>query len=426
MWRDTLYFREYLEMDENRYDSLKVEIPLPKSVHALSDLFAQAGASLLVAGGAVRDFGFHHFHGDKYDPKDFDVATEAPPKKVLEILNSPQAKSLGIKAFPKGEAFGVISAVIDGEEYEIATFREDWYDPESGDGRRPDQVSFSTPAKDAQRRDLTMNALFYDIQSKEIRDYNLDAEGQGIGLKDIRDRIARPVGKARDRFREDKLRIPRLVRFFSRFNPGDIMAHLDQDTLAAIDEFKHLAGVSPERIANEFIAGLGKAKNPANYVMNYYVTGLMPAVFPGLNVRKEEIAQLGNSRNIKVVLAWLFRHENPKVARQRLNQMKYPNDVADAVAYLLKLHKFDDAQVAPMLKQRDLYKQLEDEPKQQAAWASQQKDVKDFGQVSGQDFDHFMSYQPTVRSQDFMHLQGKAISDAMSAAEAEAYRKSRK
>src|ERR1019366_5975920 len=115
---------------------------------------------------------------------------------------------------------------------------EEWYDPEAGDGRRPDEVRFSTPAKDASRRDLTMNALFFDIKAKQIRDYNMDENGRGQGFADIKAKVARPVGNARDRFREDKLRIPRLVRFFCRFNPGEMVRHLDQDTLTAISEFK--------------------------------------------------------------------------------------------------------------------------------------------------------------------------------------------
>ena len=135
-----------------------------------------------------------------------DLATEAPPQEVLALLRRPEARRAGITSFPKGEAFGVISAQIGGQEFEIATFREEWYDPDAGDGRRPDQVRFSTPAKDAQRRDLTINALFHDIQRKEIRDYNLGADGKGQGIEDLRRKVVRPVGDPRKHFREDKLR----------------------------------------------------------------------------------------------------------------------------------------------------------------------------------------------------------------------------
>ena len=63
-----------------------------------------------------------------------------------------------------------------------------------------------------------MNALFYDIHGKEIRDYNVDEQGKGKGFADIRNKTTSMVGNAQDRFREDKLRIPRLVRFFSKYN----------------------------------------------------------------------------------------------------------------------------------------------------------------------------------------------------------------
>ena len=419
----TLKFRGFLETVEEKFHSINADIPLPAAVYTLSELFARQGASLFAVGGVIRDFLYSHHHGGNFSPKDVDLATEAPPKKVMSILGSQLAQSHGIKAFPKGEAFGVISAVIDGEEYEIATFREDG---QYTDGRRPDSVSFSTPAKDAQRRDLTYNALFYDIHKKEIRDYNLNQDGEGQGIQDIKNLVARPVGNARDRFREDKLRIPRLVRFFSRFNPGYIMQHLDKDTLAAIEEFKDLAGVSPERIAAEFTGGLQKAASPVNYLKNYQATGLLPAVFPGLKVDMHDVDRIGNIKNIKAVLAWLLKQDDPKAVRIQLNRIKYANDVSDAAAFLVKLYRFDVAQVAQLLKHRDLYKQLENPQHQEMGRQVLMTDVMDFAKISGKEAElqHFLSYQPTVKSQDFMHLKGKAISDAMSGAESAAYQRS--
>lgn len=418
-----LKFRGFLETVEEKFHSIQADIPLPAAVYTLSELFARQGASLFAVGGVIRDFLYSHHHGGKFSPKDVDLATEAPPEKVMAILSSPAALEQGIKTFPKGEAFGVISAVVDGEEYEIATFREDG---QYTDGRRPDSVSFSTPAKDAQRRDLTYNALFYDIHKKEIRDYNLNQDGEGQGLQDIKNLVARPVGNARDRFREDKLRIPRLVRFFSRFNPGYIMQHLDKETLAAIEEFKDLAGVSPERIAAEFTGGLQKAASPVNYLKNYEATGLLPAVFPGLQVDMHDVDRIGNVKNIKAVLAWLLKRDDPKAVRIQLNRLKYANDVSDATAFLVRLYRFDVAQVAQLLKHRDLYKQLDSPELQAAGQKVLTTDVLDFARISGKESElqHFLNYQPTVKSQDFIHLKGKAISDAMSGAEAAAYQRS--
>ena len=416
-----IQFKGFLETVEEKYDSIHADIPLPKAVYILSELFTQNAASLFAVGGVIRDFLYSQHHGGKFSPKDVDLATEASPDKVLSILNSPNSLAQGIKTFPKGEAFGVISAIVHGEEYEIATFREDG---NYTDGRRPDSVSFSTPAKDAQRRDLTYNALFYDIHKKEIRDYNLNDNQKGQGLEDIKNLVARPVGNARDRFQEDKLRIPRLIRFFSRFNPGDILNHLDRNILDAIQEFKDLAGVSPERISAEFMGGLQKSANPVNYLKNYEAVGLIPAVFPGLEIDLHDVDRIGNIKNVKAVLAWIFKNDDPRVVRMQLNRLKYPNDIADSVSFLLKLFKFNVSQIAQLLRYRDLYKQL-DFPLQGAAKASLEQDVRDFAQISGKEseLNHFLGYQSNVKSQDFMHLNGKAMGDAMNKAEIENYAK---
>lgn len=422
-----LQFRQYLENDEEKYDSIQADIPMPRPVYILSELFSKHGKSLFAVGGAVRDYLMHKFHdpNGKYAPKDVDVATDAQPKEVLAILNSHEARVQGIKAFPKGESFGVISAVVDGEEYEIATFREEWYDPDQGDGRRPDQVTFSTPGKDAQRRDLTMNALFYDIHNKEIRDYNLDPQGRGLGLTDIRNQVARPVGNARDRFREDKLRIPRLIRFFSRFNPGDIRQHLDQDVLNAIEEFKDLAGVSPERTAAEFLAGLKHAQSPAAYLGNYQVLGLLPILFPKLKVGN--IQQIGQARNPKAVLAWILMGNNPKTVRAELNAQKYSSDVFDSVAWLVDLFQNHPERIRSFLIARDIWKQQKTPELQQNRKLEIEKDVRDLAAIAGRgDMEHFLEYEPTVRfdQQKYGHLKGPAITKTMDDEEAANYRKS--
>src|ERR1035437_5081483 len=113
---------------------LKFKIELPPNIAILHNAFKVAGKKLYVVGGAVRDAVL----GKK--PKDFDVATDAKPDEVMILLSN-----AGIKSIPKGESFGVVSAIMgpDGnrEEYEIATFREESY--EGGDGRRPTSVSYS-------------------------------------------------------------------------------------------------------------------------------------------------------------------------------------------------------------------------------------------------------------------------------------------
>ena len=408
---------------EEKFESLKADIPLPIEVYTLEKLFSQNKKSLFAVGGAVRDYlYFIHHGGEKYEPKDIDLATEATPDKILAILQSSQALIKGVKTFPKGEAFGVISAVINGREMEIATFREDG---KYTDGRRPDSVNFSTPGKDAQRRDIYINALFYEINKKEIRDYNLNDKGQGQGLLDIKNLVARPVGKAHDRFQEDKLRIPRLIRFFSRFNPGYVVQHLDKEVLEAIEEFKDLAGVSPERIATEFIGGLQKALAPVNYLINYQATGLMPFVFPNMQVDMRDVNRIGNIRNPHAVLAWLFKNENATNARIKLNKLKYSNEIADAVAFLINLYQFDISRIAQLLKYRDLHKQLESPESQMAGKDAMTKDVLDFAKIAGKELElqKFLNYQQIANSQNYPNLKGKELGSALKSAEINAYKK---
>ena len=410
------------------FDHIDADIPLPKAVRTLSNLFTLHGAELLVAGGVVRDYLFHLWHGSPFDPKDVDLATAALPWEVVRILNSKEAKEFGVTCFPKGEAFGVISALVDGVEFEIATFREEWYDPDAGDGRRPDKVAYSTPENDAKRRDLTINALLYDLGSKQIRDYNLDAQGLGQGFDDIRNKVARPVGSARERFREDKLRVLRLVRFFCRFNDGNIFRSLDGQTLEAIEEFRDLKGVSPERIANEFVAGLKKCLDSTHYLQTCYSLGLFPVILPHLVIEDNSVLEVGDCRNLKAVLGWLFIFKTGSV-RQQLNDAKYPNDVADSAQFLAEWYNSCHARfggVAGLLKKRDLYKQLEGE-KREESLATFQKDLRDFARIAGleDEAEFFLAYQSPVKTQDFLHLNGRAIGEAIAAAEADAYRKAR-
>ncbi|MEI6517041.1 MAG: CCA tRNA nucleotidyltransferase, partial [bacterium] len=103
----------------------------------------EAGFIAYWAGGCVRDLiiGRH--------AKDFDIATNAVPDKVVELFPG---------AVAVGKCFGVVRVPVEGNWYEVATFRQD---AEYLDGRRPSAVTFSDPETDAQRRDFTVNALFY-------------------------------------------------------------------------------------------------------------------------------------------------------------------------------------------------------------------------------------------------------------------------
>lgn len=318
---------------------VQTQIPLPAHVFKLSSIFKANGFVLYVVGGAVRDFLMHQQSGSAgvYSPKDVDLATDAPPRDVATILTHAKVRN-----FEKGESFGVWVAHIDGEDYEIATFREDG---QYTDGRRPDSVQWATPESDYKRRDLTMNALFYEIpvsaeEQGEIIDY-----GGGIGLEDIKAKRVRVVGDPYDRFGEDKLRIPRIVRFHSRYNEGDVREVLDGRTHAAIMKFRDLRahGVSGPRIQQEFVAGLKKAMSVPSYLKNYENLGLMGEVFPGIPYELDLVDRLHETNNPIIVLALLFRKNMPDSriihTRNALNRLDWPNEIVDEVMFLLRFRQ---------------------------------------------------------------------------------------
>lgn len=183
---------------------------------------SEAGFLAYLAGGCVRDALLNKA------PKDFDIASNATPEQV---------KALYPESLDIGAHFGVSILPRKGFQIEVATFRSDGI---YQDGRHPETVKFSSPERDAQRRDFTVNALFYDVGEKRILDYV-------GGQKDLGDQILRCVGDPKQRFAEDQLRILRALRFTAQLGFS-----LDPITKRAIHEFKNpLENISRERVIEE-------------------------------------------------------------------------------------------------------------------------------------------------------------------------------
>ena len=186
----------------------------------------QAGYEALWAGGCVRD----QLLGRR--PKDYDVATSAKPKEIRDVFGRG-------RTLPIGAQFGVITVVgpKSAGQIEVATFRED---AEYSDGRHPDAVVFSSAEADAQRRDFTINGLFYDPLEERVIDYV-------GGLEDLAQQRIRAIGSADERIAEDKLRMLRAVRFAATFD-----FQLDAATMSAVvRNSEQITVVSPERIVAE-------------------------------------------------------------------------------------------------------------------------------------------------------------------------------
>ena len=183
----------------------------------------EAGYLAYFAGGCVRD----RILGR--EPKDYDIATNATPEQAARLF--PGAHTVGAH-------FGVVLVRVGGEALEIATFRTDG---SYRDGRRPESVSYSTPEEDAQRRDFTINGLFYDPDTDTVIDF---VGGQA----DLKAGVLRAIGDPAARFAEDRLRLMRAVRF--AVTTGFT---IDPATWQAMcDAAPSLGEISIERIREEF------------------------------------------------------------------------------------------------------------------------------------------------------------------------------
>jgi len=184
----------------------------------------EAGYTALFAGGCVRDM----VRG--VEPRDYDIATTATPEQVQRLFP---------RTIPVGAQFGVVLVQEGDHQFEVATFRTD---EAYLDGRRPTAVQYGTPEQDAQRRDFTINGLFYDPFTDKILDY---VGGQA----DIARKLIRTIGEPRQRFAEDKLRLLRCVRFAS-----NLEFEIEPATATAVREMSaQIDVVSAERIRDELI-----------------------------------------------------------------------------------------------------------------------------------------------------------------------------
>jgi len=216
-----------------------------------------AGHRAYLVGGCVRDLLLG------VAPKDYDISTDARPDRIMDLF--PKSGSVGAH-------FGVVLVRNVFAQVEVATFRSD---QEYSDGRRPDAVHFEAdPAKDAQRRDFTINGLLLDPDSGEV----LDFVG---GRADLESRVIRAIGDPEARFREDHLRLLRAVRFAAR-----LQFQIEPVTLAAIRrDHKLILKVAAERVRDELVRIL--TEGGARYGFELLdATGMLPDILPEVAAMK--------------------------------------------------------------------------------------------------------------------------------------------
>ena len=169
----------------------------PEKVIKIAEIMQKYGFRAYAVGGCVRDSIMGR------DPSDWDMTTDASPEKMIEIFDSE-----GIRTIPTGLKHGTVTVLLDGETFELTTFR---IDGGYTDSRHPDAVTFTRNlSDDLCRRDFTVNAMAADPLADGEEGEITDLFG---GCEDIKNKVIRAVGKPERRFNEDALRILRAVRF---------------------------------------------------------------------------------------------------------------------------------------------------------------------------------------------------------------------
>ena len=216
-------------------------IKMPENAKGIIDKLRTCGYDAYAVGGCIRDSIMGKI------PYDWDICTSALPEEVLEVLGERNIIENGLK-------HGTVTVHIDGENYEITTFRTDG---QYLDNRHPENVTFVRELKeDLSRRDFTMNSLAYNYSEGLI-----DIFG---GRDDINNSIIRCVGDPDKRFGEDALRILRALRFSSQLGFS-----IEEKTSASIHKNAELLkNISAERIMSEFTKIL-MGKNVEDVLMNY-------------------------------------------------------------------------------------------------------------------------------------------------------------
>jgi tRNA nucleotidyltransferase/poly(A) polymerase len=214
------------------------------------------GYESYLAGGCVRDMLLGK------TPQDYDISTSAKPDEIAKIFS---------KTIPVGAQFGVLLVMIEGEAFEVASFR---HDGPYLDGRRPTHVRYGSLQEDILRRDFTINGMVYDPITGQI----IDLVG---GRKDLERKLVRAIGNPRSRFEEDRLRMVRAVRFAASLD-----FTVEIETFDAIRELAPtVKQISWERIGEEITRILTEAGAKKGFEL-LDRAGLLKIVLPEIEAMK--------------------------------------------------------------------------------------------------------------------------------------------
>ncbi|KQZ05804.1 CCA tRNA nucleotidyltransferase [Microbacterium sp. MEC084] len=329
-------------------------------VATLARAFADAGHDLAIVGGPVRDALLGR------TTHDLDFTTDARPDDILRIVTPISTAQWDI-----GRAFGTIGARVQGEQVEITTYRADSYD---GVTRKPTVEFGDTLEADLVRRDFTVNAMALRVTEVKL----VDPTG---GVEDLLAGVLRTPIDPRISFGDDPLRMLRAARFSSQLGFG-----VEDGTLAAIRDLREtLSIVSPERIQGE-LSRLLATEDPVRGIRVLVETGLIDEFLPEVSALKLEVDEHHHHKDVYehslTVLAQAIEHEQARfpdqepdvalrlaallhdigkprtrklepggavsfhhhdlvgarMARKRLQALRYDGDTIDAVSKLIELH----------------------------------------------------------------------------------------
>ncbi|UYO97130.1 CCA tRNA nucleotidyltransferase [Microbacterium sp. M28] len=329
-------------------------------VRTLADAFAAQGFELAVVGGPVRDALIGR------PTHDLDFTTDASPDQILAIV-----KPIATAHWDIGRAFGTIGARVQGEQVEITTYRADSYD---GVTRKPTVEFGDTIDGDLARRDFTVNAMALQVPAVKL----IDPTG---GVEDLIAGILRTPADPKVSFGDDPLRMLRAARFSAQLGFA-----IDDATLDAISELREtLKIVSPERVQGELIR-LMQTDDPSRGIRVLVDSGLIEEFLPEVSALRLEVdehhhhkdvyehsltvlqqaIELEHSRHpgaepdvalrIAALLhdigkprtrklepggAVTFHHHDvvgSRMARKRLQSLRFDGETTDAVAKLIELH----------------------------------------------------------------------------------------
>ena len=227
---------------------------ISKEIESLATVFNNAGFSLYLVGGAVRDFILGK------ENNDYDFTTDAKPEEVKKLFR---------RTIDTGIKHGTVTVLFKGQHYEITTFRTEG---DYTDSRHPESVEFVTSLEeDLKRRDFTINAFAASLPDGKI----IDLHG---GMKDLKKKTIRAIGNPEERFSEDALRMLRAARFSSQLG-----FRIEEKTLKAMkDHASSINKVSAERIKEE-LWKLIDGKDPRSGLEALRTTGIMEEILPELS-----------------------------------------------------------------------------------------------------------------------------------------------